>query len=120
MEKLKQDEEILASLEAAVCPSTQALTGMPHTPGIKDRVGDLAVEIADMKNEVDRLHAEIKSEEHKIVAFIQTIEDERMRTIFRLRFFRCLSWPTVALLIGGKNTAEGIKTACYRFLRVKR
>ena len=39
---------MLQSLRDAACPGAAALTGMPHTPGIKDKVGDLAAEIVDM------------------------------------------------------------------------
>ena len=45
-EKLEKAQEMLVSLRAAAQPGAARLTGMPHTPGVKDKVGDLAVEIA--------------------------------------------------------------------------
>lgn len=115
-ERLARDEEILKSLEAAAYPGAQAFTGMPHTPGVSDKVGDLATEIADMKEQIQLLAAEINQEEKTVTDYINMIEDGQMRVIFRLRFLRCLTWAEVATVIGGKNTEEGVKTACYRYI----
>lgn len=115
-ERLARDEEILTSLQAAVCPKSQELSGMPHASGVKDKVGDLAVEIADMKERIRYLKEEIAQEEVIVSDFISAVEDEQMRTILRLRFLRCLTWGQVAYVIGGKNSAEAVKSACYRFL----
>lgn len=115
-ERLARDEEILESLEATACPGAQVLTGMPHTPGVKDKVGDLAVEIADMKERIRFLEEEIAREEVKVSAFITAIENDQTRMIFRLRFLRCLTWGEVAAVIGGRNTEAAVKNMCYRYL----
>lgn len=115
-ERLARDEEMLESLRAAACPGAQVLTGMPHASGVKDKVGDLAVEIADMEERIRFLKAEIKREENKVTAFIASIENDQTRLIFRLRFVRCLTWGEVAAVIGGRNTEEGVKSICYRYL----
>lgn len=115
-ERLDRDEEILESLEATACPGAQVLTGMPHTPGVKDKVGDLAVEIADMKERIRFLEEEIAREEVKVSAFITAIENDQTRMIFRLRFLRCLTWGEVAAVIGGRNTEAAVKNMCYRYL----
>ena len=52
---------MLQSLRDAACPGAAALTGMPHTPGIKDKVGDLAAEIVDMDARVGFLEEEVLS-----------------------------------------------------------
>lgn len=61
---------------------------MPHTPGIKDKVGDLAAEIVDMDARVGFLEEEVKASEGQIMPFIQGIDDDQTRLIFRLRFLR--------------------------------
>lgn len=116
-ERLARDEQILISIQSAVGPGSQVLTGMPHTPGIKDKVGDLAAEIADLKAEIALLAAEAEAERRAIFPYIEAIPETHIRTIMRLRFVRCLSWREVAAVIGGRNTDEGVKTACYRYLR---
>ncbi len=115
--RLERNQEILRSLENAAHPVAQSLTGMPHAVGVTDKVGDLAVEIADLKNRIRALQAELDREETKLNRFISTIENDQTRTIFRLRFLRCLTWGEVAAVIGGRNTEKGVKNICYRYLK---
>lgn len=90
--QLERNREILASLEEAVHPGAQLLTGMPHAAGVKDKVGDLAAEIVDMQTEIQRLENELLSAEKEVSAYINTISESQTRMIFRLRFLRCLTW----------------------------
>lgn len=115
-ERLARDEQTLESLKAAVSPGGQVLTGMPHSTGVRDKVGDLAIEIADMQANVQKIKEKVAREEIKVNRFIETVEDEQIRTILRLRYLRCLTWNQVALVIGGRNTADGVKSTCYRFM----
>ncbi len=115
-ERLERDEEILESFRAAACPGAQVLTGMPHAPGIRDKVGDLAVEIADMEERIRFLREEIAQEESAVAKFIGAIENDQTRMVFRLRFLRCLTWGEVAAVIGGRNTEAGVRMVCYRYL----
>ncbi|MFQ8761811.1 MAG: hypothetical protein ACLSAF_22430 [Intestinimonas sp.] len=115
-EQLARDEEILESLRATACPGAQVLTGMPHATGVRDKVGDLAVEIADMKERIRYLREEIGQEESRVTAFISGIENDQTRMIFRLRFLRCLTWGEVAAVVGGRNTESSVKNTCYRYL----
>ena len=107
---------MLQSLRDAACPGAAALTGMPHTTGIKDKVGDLAAEIVDMDARVGFLEEEVKASEGQIMPFIQGIDDDQTRLIFRLRFLRGLAWKEVAAVIGGRNSEDSVKTVCYRYL----
>lgn len=115
IEKLARAREMLQSLRDAACPGAAVLTGMPHTPGVKDKVGDLAAEIVDMDARVGFLEAEVKASEDAIMPFIQSIDDDQTRIIFRLRFLRGLAWKEVAAVVGG-NTEESAKRICYRYL----
>lgn len=115
-ERLAQDEEILQSLRDAAGLGAQVLTGMPHAPGVHDKVGDLAIEIADMEERVRFLRAEVNDEARTIELWIEGIQSDQLRTIFRLRFLRCLTWGQVADVIGGGNSESSVKMMCYRFL----
>lgn len=115
-ERLNRDEEILQSLRAAACPGAQNLTGMPHAPGVRDKVGDLAVEIADMTERIRYLREKLAAEGARVSAFVDDIENDQTRMVFRLRFLRCLTWGEVAAVIGGRNTEAAVKSVCYRYL----
>ena len=115
-QQLTGNLELLASLEARVTARVQRLDGMPHAPGVRDPVGDLAAEIADIKGGIDDLTDEISRSEKAVAAYIQTIEDSHTRMIFRLRFIRGMTWKEVAALIGGRNTVDSVKHTCYRYL----
>lgn len=114
--QLERNQEMLQSLESAAHPGAQKLTGMPHAVGISDKVGDLAIEIADLKDRIQRLQSELEREEAKLNRFISMIENDQTRMIFRLRFLRCLTWGEVAAVVGGRNTENSVKSICYRYL----
>ena len=116
-DKLNKAEELLAALRLAAGPSAPQLTGMPHAPGVKDKVGDLAVEIADLSKSVDALRKELREREAPIEAFIAQIQDDHTRLVFRLRFLRGLSWKEVSQILGRFTTESSIKTTCYRYFR---
>lgn len=77
---------------------------MPHSPGVRDKVGDLAVEIADMMERIRYLQEEINRAEATVTKFVESIENDQTRMIFRLLLLRCLTWGEVAAVIGGRNT----------------
>lgn len=117
VQQLEHCREMLATLEAATCPRAQRLDGMPHAPGIRDGVGDLAAEIADTKAEIEGLQAEIARSEAAAAAWIGTIEDMQTRLIFRLRYIRGFAWKEVAALIGGGNTDKSVRIRAYRYIQ---
>lgn len=113
--QLAANLELLASLEAAAGPRVQYLDGMPHAPGVRDVVGDLAAEIADVKTEINQLKAEIARSEGEIVDYITSIKDAQTRMIFRLRFIRGMAWKEVAATVGW-ITESGVKSICNRYI----
>lgn len=116
-ERLERNKEMLSSLAAAAGPGAQVLTGMPHTPGVKDKVGNLVMEMEDLENRINSLELECVLEKQKLEKYIGTINDDQTRMIFRLRFIHCMTWPQVAEAIGGRNTATNVKLICYRYLK---
>ena len=115
-EKLSRAMETRLSLESAACPGAQVLTGMPHTTGVKDKVGDLAVELADLSARIDYLQGEVTAKEKEIEDFVSSIDDDQTRIIFRLRFFRALSWKEVAFIMGRDYSEKSVSEACYKYL----
>lgn len=116
-ERLERNKEMLSSLAAATGLGAQVLTGMPRTTGVSDKVSDLAIEMADLKEQILNLEIECEREKEKLEKYIGSIRDDQTRMIFRLRFLHCMTWPQVAEVIGGRNTESSVKSACYRFLK---
>ena len=74
-------------------------------------------EIVDIEHKIDLLEKEAEQTRETIVVFIDGIEDELLRIIFRLRFQRGLTWQEVADILGRKYTPEGVRTSAYRYLK---
>ena len=117
LERLIRARELLDSLRMKAHPGAQVLTGMPHSPGVTDKVGDLAVEIADMSDLVEFLQYEVEKSESRIIEFISSVQDDQVRLILRLRFMRGLSWKEVADVLGKWYTEASAKSKCYKFIK---
>ena len=118
-ERLERNREMLSSLYVAAGPGAQVITGMPHAPGVSDKVGDLAAELWDLQSKIDYLEQRCAEEKKKLEKYIGGIKDDQTRMIFRLRFIHCMTWPQVAETIGGRNTANSVKLICNRYLKPK-
>ncbi len=113
--RLERNLNTLKSLRA-VNLKAQVLTGMPHASGVNDTVGNFVVEIADLEERIRFLKKEIKQARQDTERFIQTVEDEQLRTVFRLRFLHGMTWGEVARTMGGNNTSSGVRMMCCRYL----
>ncbi len=116
LQRIYRAEDILAGPQSAVCPGAQKPTGMPAAPGVKDKLGDFTAEIVDMQQLIEELKQAAEQERAKVEAYINSIDDEQTRLIFRLRFLHCLTWQEVAEIIGRRNTAAGVRMICKRHL----
>ena len=113
---LEKDREALERLRQRITPASPQLTGMPHTPGVRDKVGDLAVELADMDERIRWLEELAAQEKPKVEAYCKIIVDARMYLVFRLRFIRCYSWAEVAGVLGKGYTEDGVSRMAYNYL----
>ena len=112
--RLSRAEELLESLEEASLPGSIPIDGMPQSTEVKNRVGDLIVEIEDLIERIKYLKREIKREKKKLEKFIDRIHDERIRMAFRLKYIHGLTWAHTADILG--NKAETIKKLCYKYI----
>lgn len=119
-QQLAESEEILFSLHQSASPKSQVLTGLPHAPGIKDTVGELAAEIVEIERDIERMRCKIAASEQKIACFISSIDDPNTRVIFRLRYLHGLTWKEVAAVLGRFQTEASVKSTCYRYMEQRR
>ena len=115
--EIEMDRLRLRNLEARAQPGAQVITGMPHTPGTKDKVGECAAEIADLIGIIEAKRKQCLYERNRLERYIAGIDDSLTRQMFKLRFVNGLTWRQVAACIGGGNTAAGCRKAAQRYLR---
>ena len=120
--EIERDKRRLEELEALAAGCTQQITGMPHAPGVADKIGNCAAEIADLRGIIDANIQKCWYELNRLNRFIQSIDDSQMRQIMTLRYINGLSWRQVAMSIGGGNTEDGVrmmtKAKLVRFVRL--
>ena len=117
IQDLNAAKALQISLNSAVTPGAQNLTGLPHAPGYKNKLGNLIPAIMDLSETIAILENRKAQTETEIQAFICSIPEFRVRTLFSLRFLEGLSWRAVAAALGGGNSVAGVKAACYRYLK---
>ncbi len=115
--EIKMDEGRLRELESKVLPGVQRFTGMPHTPGVRDKVGSYAEKADKLREIVEKKHQRCINERNRLEQYISGIEDSLVRQIFTYRFVEGLTWSAVAVRVGGGNTANSVRMICKRFLR---
>lgn len=115
--EIEQHEERLEVLRSKATDTTQTITGMPHTPGVSDKVGNYATEIADLLNRIEEAKHRRIVERDVLLQYIEAIPDSVTRQIFTLRFHDGMSWDQVADTVGGGNTYGSVKQRVFRFIK---
>jgi hypothetical protein len=115
--EIEMDQRRLRELEVKALPGAQVLTGMPHAPGVTDKVGQYAAEIADLKGLIEAKHQQCLYERSRLERYISGIDDSLTRQIFTYRFISGLPWEQVAACVGGGNNGGSVRMLCYRYLK---
>lgn len=113
--QLQEAKEALSSLQSQILKATN-YDGMPHGHEVSRNTENLALLLETQIADVNRLESIVDKSEIEIRKFVDSIEDNRTKVIFNLRFLCGLKWEAVAIMIGGGNTEKAVKSACYRFL----
>ena len=96
--------------------SAHQLDGMPPSQQQdRERIERLAISLEAQEREVDFLSAGLERENKRILKFTKNIHDNRTKVIITLRFFVGCTWSEVAEILGGRETPETVKMACYRY-----
>jgi len=113
IEQKKREIQRIQERLTAISPN---LSGMPHSGGVHDKIGEGVPELIEKKEELEALRRGYEEEERQINAWIDGIEDLQINLLFSLRFKEKLSWNEVADQMGGINTDDSCRKMADRFL----
>lgn len=116
--QLREAKEALGSMKAQIIGAVN-YDGMPHGYEVSRTTENLAILLKKQIDDVNRMEHMVEGSEREIREFVDSIEDNRTRLIFNLRFLCGLKWEAVAVMIGGGNSVDAVKSVCYRFLGMK-
>lgn len=113
---IRSEQERLQTLREAADVKSPAFSTMPKAPGAKDKIGDIVPEIVDKEAEMRENILKYVEMREKLLRFINQVPNSRIKLILILRFVDQKSWQEVADEIGGKETEDTVKQACYRYI----
>ena len=108
-ERLDRAYEMLQSLREKADVQAPNMDGMPHGTDVSDKVGNLAVAMADLSARIDVLEDQTDAGDDAIREFANTFDDERLQMVIQLRFISCFTWSQTADLLGPAYTANGVR-----------
>lgn len=114
--ELQGAEERLSSMRSQILSAVN-YDGMPHGHEVSRNTENLAILLQNQIDDVNRLSRMVETSEREIREFVESIEDNRTKVIFNLHFICGMKWEAVAVIIGGGNSRDSVRTACYRYLR---
>ena len=114
--EIEELQRRIEELECAATSTTSPITGMPSVHSVRDKLGDYAAEIADLKGILDLNMKKCFYELNRLNRYIQGLEDSEIRMILSLRYINGLSWEQVAACISAYATADSVRKLHDRFL----
>ena len=114
--EISQMQQRIFELETAAKRATSQIKVTPGGSARPDVVGSAASHIVDMREILERNMERLYCERKRLAEYITELDDSFIRQSLYLRFMERKSWVQVAMAVGGGNTADGVKKACYRFL----
>ena len=114
--EIESEKRRLQELQDAATGCTAKITGLPHVSGANDKVGNLAILIAEQRDLVELKVKQSVIEYNRLNRYIASVNDAQLRMILTLRFVSGTSWRQVAMHIGGGNSEDGCRKMVDRFL----
>lgn len=114
---INRDTQRLNQLEARLQPKAANVSGAVKISSPKNVIEEITPQIIELKERIRREREEYIKEQAVIEDYIGTVDNYQDRLILLHRFVDLMSWGQVARRLGGKNTADSVRKACYRFLK---
>jgi hypothetical protein len=113
-EFIAHEKDRLDDLRASLQLKSPVLSDMPKAPGARDKVGETVPKIVDEEQMILDNIAACEQLRERLMGYIQSIDDLKLRHIMILRFIDDLPWTEVADRAGGNETENSVKNAVYR------
>ena len=115
---IKRLKRRIAEIESAALPQSPKTDNSPGgthgNPSKTERVVEKTerhkAALYALKEDYERRVSELETE-------IYSLDDEHIKAILISRFVDARSWVQVAHEVGGGNTADGVRKACFRFFQ---
>ena len=117
MKKIATLECQITSLRQNIHVGSPNMDGLPHGSGISDRTGNLAIEITDLEERLEYHRKKAKESEPEIRDFVNGIDDDITRLVFKFRVMYGCSWSEVADTLGGYNTKGSVRARYMNFMK---
>lgn len=114
---INRDTQSLNQLEARLQPKAANVSGAVKISSPKNVIEEITPQIIELKERIRCEREEYIKEQAVIEDYIGTVDNYQDRLILLHRFVDLMSWGQVARRLGGKNTADSVRKACYRFLK---
>ena len=95
-ERLRQMDSELQYIEAQIQSISGSGDGMPRGTDISDRTGNIAVMLADAKEDYEYVRAEALRVRRSIESVINMVEDPLQSRCLYERYINCKEWKDVA------------------------
>lgn len=118
VQELQELQQIYDRLAMKAAPGAQRLDGMPRSSDPGDPTADLGVQLAELRTVIEQKKAEVRESEMLVAAFIEMINSDRIRWLFKLRFIRGLTWREVTDIFDPYVGEDAVKKLCYRQLEI--
>ncbi len=115
--EIDEEKRKLEELTAASEGCTQSITGLPHVGSAGDKIGDLAILIAEQRDLIDLMIRQSVIEYNRLNRHIASVKDSEMRQILTLYYVNAMSWRQIAACLGYQDESVPRKRH-NRFLKM--
>ena len=114
-ERLDRAYEMVESMRQKAGLHAVSLDGMPRGTDISDKVGSVAIAVADLMTKIEALEDAVEAGDNQIRDFANSLDDERTQMAVQLRFISGLTWSKTADVLCLKSE-DAAKRLVYREL----
>lgn len=90
----------IKELESSATGCATRFDDLPKSKELTDKVGNYAIQIAELKKELNTELYQLYREYVRLSRYIANVKDSQMRVILALRYIKGFTWQKIAYTIG--------------------